>query len=62
MTDFLIANGADVNQVDQSGFGPLYYAIKFDRRGAFDKIVALKVNVNTTWKATQSLLRDQTRQ
>jgi ankyrin repeat protein len=49
MFDYLVAHGADVNQVDDSGLGPLYYAIKASNLQAVNALIARKANVNAAW-------------
>ena len=50
MLDYLIAQGADVNQVDDSGVGPLYYGITKSNLGAVQTLIASEVKVNAGWK------------
>jgi ankyrin repeat protein len=51
MLDYLISQGASVDQVDDQGVGALYYAIANDNYEAVKTLIANKVNVNASWKA-----------
>jgi ankyrin repeat protein len=51
MLDYLIAQGASVDQVDDQGVGALYYAIDNDNYEAVKALIANKANVNASWKA-----------
>ena len=50
MLDYLIAQGADVDQVDDRGVGPLYHGIVNSNLGAVQTLIASKAKVNAGWK------------
>jgi ankyrin repeat protein len=49
MLDYLLAQGASPDQVDESGVGALYWAIAKDNLEAVNKLIAKKANVNAAW-------------
>lgn len=56
MFDFLIAQGADVDQADAGGYGPLFGAIRRGEPGAFHALLDRKANVNARWKSNASTI------
>ncbi|HON14786.1 MAG TPA: ankyrin repeat domain-containing protein [Treponema sp.] len=53
MLDFLLSNGANPDQVDENGVGPLYYAIAGNNYDAVITLINAKANVNAAWKKTK---------
>lgn len=49
MLDYLISMGADPNQIDEYGVGPLYYAIADGNLEAVNTLISVKANVNASW-------------
>ncbi|HQK35026.1 MAG TPA: transporter substrate-binding domain-containing protein [Spirochaetia bacterium] len=48
--DYLLSKGADPDKIDQSGYGPLYYAIRNENLDAVQRLIAAKADVNASWK------------
>lgn len=48
--DYLLAQGASPDQIDEEGAGPLYWAIKTNNLMAVETLIAAKANVNAAWK------------
>ena len=55
MVDYLISQGAGVDQVDEFGVGPLYYAIIADNLEAVSTLIAAKANVNVEWRKPKDM-------
>jgi ankyrin repeat protein len=49
MLDYLLAKGANPDQVDDKGVGPLYYAIASDNLEAVTTLITAKAKVNAEW-------------